>query len=115
MAVTVTKPNSIVDDVWGRHRVTVIRVQFDNDYAPGGEAIDLAAHAPNADPNVTPLFVACEVEGAAAELWVAFYDYVNEKLILAEQSDSDNNLPLSDAEDNLDASGVFVRLLVVFA
>lgn len=111
MALTVSAPYTSLD-VFGTRRVAMVTVTFDSSYAVGGEAFD-----PNLYGIVgVPFGVFISVRPFAADAsYVVQYDKTNEKLMVFEQSDSDNNVPLSEVETTVDLSALICDLLIISA
>ena len=109
MALTISPIDALAQDVWGRHRVRVVTVTFDDDLDEAGEAITAA------DLSLSEIhFVAVEglsqsSSGAevTALVHVKHVDASNITVHLNAYSASDF------LGDNLDASTYSVRLLIV--
>src|SRR4051812_19426939 len=101
MGLTVTK---LFQTVVGDRRMHVYTALGDNSYAANGESLTKAdlGFAATADPEFHVM-----VDGSGG--YVAEYDYANSKLLVYQQTDSDNGVPLGDAS-TADLSAVTFRV-----
>ena len=98
------------DDVWGRQRIRVARVTFDNSYAAGGESFKPADVGLSSFTFVDPQVDASVAAHAGR---VIVYDYVNQKLRAFEEEGVAAGGPLVETAAAADLSTMVLRVLCV--
>lgn len=111
MALIVRNVDSFAQDVWGRHRVAIVEVTFDDSYDLGGESFTPA------DAGMAEFsFVQASVDADSTPGLVVQYDYAAQALVvLGVEQDADDSTtdPLDEAADQTDLEGLTVRVLCV--
>lgn len=107
MALTVQNVNARADDTFGRHRVKIVKVTFDNSYASGGESFTPA------DVGMAAFdLVLVSVDANALGGYVVQYDYTAQKLRVFEEEAAAAGGPLLE-EGAVDLSTLVVRVLCI--
>lgn len=111
MAVTVANVNARAEDVFGRHKVRLVKVTFDSSYATGGESFTPA--------NVGMAkfdYVGVSPDSAVLPGYVVHYDYTNQKLLVfgvEQDADAAVTEPLDQENSAVDLSTLVVRVLCI--
>lgn len=110
MALTLSTPSPVVaEDVWGRAKVRVRTVTFDNSYPTGGESFTAA------DVGLSEIFyVGFSADNSPAYQFA--YDYTNKKIqVFGVEQDADAAVtdPFDEENNAVDLSTVQIRVLVV--
>lgn len=115
MAVTVERVPSgegRATDVWGRHRVHLLRVTLDSSHLAAGEVLNLASFGV-ADPARAVVF--CSQRDPQAGGYVFNYDNATDKLLAFWVDTTVDGAALAPVPDATDLSAVVVDLLVIEA
>lgn len=109
MALTIANVNAYADDVWGRHRIRLVTVTFDNSYPTGGE---LFTPANVGMSQIDAVFVSSDHTPA----YNVAYDYVNQRLVVSgveQDADAAVTDPFDEENAAADLSTLVIRVLVV--
>ena len=98
MAVAISNIDSRTEDTWGRQRIRIVEVTFDDSYPTGGESL-----SPNDVALADIGFVAASPD---ASPYSVRYDFTDTNLVVFEEDDT-------EVSNGTDLSSLKVRLLIV--
>lgn len=109
MALTLTSPSPLADDVWGRLRVAIRTVTFDDSYPTGGESLTAA------DVGMAEI-VGVIVLPDHSPAYSVTYDYANGKLVVSgvqQDADAATTDPFDEEDDTADLDTLVCRVIVL--